>query len=328
METKEYEEQLMIRRSRLKFSGFAYDPSVKYKIELALSNRDHGGGHIDESNETANIVFDAVLMWEFSDGWELWLGQTKLPGNRERVISSQKLQFVNRSLVNSRFTLDRDIGVQIHHKSGSDFVFKQALAISTGEGRNITAVNPSNGREFTGRLEFLPFGDFTSKGDYFGSDLKRESSPKLSFGITGDVNNNAVRQRGNLGGFLGEEEEGYTYNDLQTLMLDMIFKYQGWSIASEYANRQTRKENNGFATGTGLVVQSGYLLPSNWEFALRYTVIDALHLSSLNDETEYTIGISKYVKGHNLKIQSDFSYKDLSGRDNTTVFRLQTEMAF
>ena len=30
------------RRARLKFSGFAYSPKLKYKLELGLSNRDIG----------------------------------------------------------------------------------------------------------------------------------------------------------------------------------------------------------------------------------------------------------------------------------------------
>ena len=33
---------LLVRRARLKFSGFAYSPKLKYKLELGLSNRDIG----------------------------------------------------------------------------------------------------------------------------------------------------------------------------------------------------------------------------------------------------------------------------------------------
>ena len=39
-------------------------------------------------------------MWHFAKNWELWAGQTKLPGNVERVISSGDLQLVDRSLLN------------------------------------------------------------------------------------------------------------------------------------------------------------------------------------------------------------------------------------
>ena len=45
----------LIRRSRLKFDGFAFNPKFKYKIELGLSNRDHGGENI-HTNNTSNPV--------------------------------------------------------------------------------------------------------------------------------------------------------------------------------------------------------------------------------------------------------------------------------
>ncbi|MDH5610139.1 MAG: OprO/OprP family phosphate-selective porin, partial [Cyclobacteriaceae bacterium] len=86
--TNAYEDNFLTRRARLKFDGFAYNPAIQYKVELALSNRDHSSGQIDESKNTANIVLDAVMKWDFTDNWSIWFGQTKLPGNRERVISS------------------------------------------------------------------------------------------------------------------------------------------------------------------------------------------------------------------------------------------------
>ena len=328
LETDEYAENLLIRRSRLKFEGFAFDPAIEYKVELAVSNRDHRGGQIPESGHTANIVLDAVAKWNFAKNWSVWFGQTKLPGNKERLISSQKLQFVDRSLVNSRFTLDRGKGIQLHHKSGTNFVFKQAFAISMGEGRNIIVDNPSNGRELTAKLEFLPFGEFTSKGDYFGSDLKREPSPKLVIGIAGDYNKGAVRERGNLGSFNTDLSDDYISNDLKSLLIDLMLKYNGFSFASEYASRSTKKTNNGFGTGDGIVFQAGYLLPSNWEFAGRLTEINGDTGSTINHVTEYTFGLSRYVVGHNLKVQSDFSYQHIPGDDNRLIFRFQTEVAF
>ena len=107
----------MTRRARLKFDGYALTPKLTYKIELGLSNRD-----ISNSQEAAlvfgapRIIYDAVLKYQVAKGTSIWFGQTKLPGNRERVISSQKLQFVDRSQVNSRFNIDRDFGFQIHNE--------------------------------------------------------------------------------------------------------------------------------------------------------------------------------------------------------------------
>ena len=323
-----YSDAMFVRRSRLKFDGWAIDPSIAYKVELALSNRDHSSGHIPESENTANIVLDAVIKWKFAPNWQLWWGQTKLPGNRERVVSSQNLQFVDRSLVNSQFNLDRDIGVQLRHTSPND-KFRHALAISMGQGRNIFADNPENGYQITGRIEFLPMGSFTSKGDYFSSDLKREPNPKLAIGISGDLNKNSVRSRGNLGDFVTDVDGNYISSDLKSFMADMIFKYNGFSAASEYAIRSSESGVTQFGSGSGFVFQAGYLFQSNWEFAGRFTNINAKQIQTVfGDQQEITFGISKYISGHDLKIQSDISYQTFPGQvKELLIFRIQTEIA-
>src|SRR5690606_20106056 len=108
------EQSFLIRRARLKFDGFAYSPKLRYKIELGLSNQDIAGAS-EFTGDAPRIIYDAVIMWRFYQNFELWAGQTKLPGNRERVISSANLQLIDRSLLNSTFNIDRDIGFQLRH---------------------------------------------------------------------------------------------------------------------------------------------------------------------------------------------------------------------
>jgi len=178
---------LLVRRARLKFDGFAYSPKLKYKLELGLSNRDIGKAS-SFTNEAPKYILDAVVKWNFSGNFVLWFGQTKLPGNRERVISSGDLQQVDRSLLNSRFNIDRDMGFQLrHHFNLTDtFIVREMFSVSQGEGRNITTGN-LGGHQYTSRIELLPFGKFASKGDYRGSDLKFEPAPKLALGFTYDA---------------------------------------------------------------------------------------------------------------------------------------------
>ena len=88
----------IIRRARLKFSGFAVSPKLQYKFELGLSNRDIAGASEFNKN-TPRYILDAVIKWNFYENLVLWVGQTKLPGNRERVISSADLQLVDRSFI-------------------------------------------------------------------------------------------------------------------------------------------------------------------------------------------------------------------------------------
>jgi hypothetical protein len=197
-DNKENEANFLVRRARLKFDGFAFTPKLKYKLELGLSNRDISGASEFTSN-SPRYILDAVIKWNFYKNFELWFGQTKLPGNRERVISSANLQQVDRSLLNSRFNIDRDMGIQLRHhfNLSNSFLVREIFSVSQGEGRNITTGN-LGGHQYTTRIELLPFGEFSSKGDYKGSDLKREQTPKFALGITYDHNNNAVKNRSKI----------------------------------------------------------------------------------------------------------------------------------
>lgn len=321
----------LVRRSRIKMDGFAFSPKLQYKVELAISNRDMGKP-IPEVGNAPSIVLDAVLKWNIAKNTYLWFGQTKLPGNRERVISSQALQFVDRSLLNSEFNIDRDLGIQLHHsiKLGN-MVINEIISVSSGEGRNITTTN-KGGYDYTGRIEFLPFGKFSSKGDYVGGAIHREEKPKLSVAFGYDFNDDASRSKGQLGNFQSAT------TDLSTIMADLMFKYKGFSLMAEYMNKTSPntivKDTSGailgkFETGSGFNIQTGYILKNNIEFAGRYTLIMPHKDLNENDYSQYTFCISKYFKEHNLKIQSDFSLlQENTVSDLELMFRLQVELAF
>lgn len=328
LETKDYNDHFLTRRARLKFDGFAYNPKLVYKIELGISNPDMSGGDNPQTSNTPRIIYDAVLKWNFKPHWELWFGQTKLPGNRERVISSQALQFVDRSNLNSKFNIDRDAGIQLHYsKDKFNFIY----SISTGDGRNVTAAN-AGGYDYTLRAEYLPFGAFTSKGDYVSSDLSREEKPKLSLGVTYDYNDRASREQGQLGDFLPAQR------DLETWFADAHFKYNGWSSLVEYAHKTSHDgaaiyDTNGnfidtFYTGEAISCQAGYLFKSNFEIAGRYTNVAPEKETRHNNNTQYTLGVSRYIVGHSLKIQSDVTLIKEDTKDDMLMTRLQVELAF
>ena len=329
---------LLVRRARLKFSGFAYSPKLKYKLELGLSNRDIGKAS-SFTNEAPKYILDAVVKWNFSGNFVLWFGQTKLPGNRERVISSGDLQQVDRSLLNSRFNIDRDMGFQLrHHFNLTDtFIVKEMFAVSQGEGRNITTGN-LGGHQYTSRVELLPFGKFTSKGDYRGSDLKFEPAPKLALGFTYDFNNDAVKNRSNQGSYMTNDTGFYSTN-ISTVFVDAMYKHKGFSVMAEYAYRDAEdafaKNSDGTLTGdlvqvgNALNLQTGYLLSKTLEISGRYTNIDwDSDITGKGVENQYTLGLSKYIVGHKLKVQTDVSYLDLATKTNQFMYRLQVDIHF
>lgn len=330
--TRGYDDNFMIRRMRLKFDGFIYDPRIEYKIELGLAPLDASlAPGIDPS--ATGIIFDAVVKYNFYKNWTLWFGQAKMPGNIERVISSQDLQFVDRSFVNSRYTLDRDQGVQLHYDGK---LTRFIAAISKGEGRNDINSN-FGGYQYTYRFEYLPMGKFD---DYVSSDLKRHERPKLMLGITYDYNDAAIRQRGNLGPYMPDNRT------LQTWFVDGHFKYMGFSTMFTYANKTAGNQFAGpftdreemaiirgqfnqilgaYYTGDGLNIQSGYLLRNNFEVAGRYTQVLVERETGRNNNYQYTLGVSKYVVGHTLKVQSDITLIEEDTQSDKLMFRFQVE---
>ena len=328
----------LVRRARLKFDGFAVTPKLKYKIELGLSNRDISGANAFNRN-TPRYILDAVVMWNFYQNFELWAGQTKLPGNIERVVSSANLQLIDRSLLNSRFNIDRDMGIQLRHKSklGSTFVTREKFSISQGEGRNITEGN-EGGLQYTTRLELLPFGEFASKGDYSQGDLKREKSLKTMIGITYDYNRNAVKNRSNLGSYMFRADGSLFETDITTLFVDTMIKYSGFSLMGEYAYRRADKieatEMDGSKTGavvgagSAVNVQSSYLFKNNVEMVVRYTALDFESITRLSDLKQLTFGVSKYVVGHSLKVQTDLSFSQSDNQKDFVQFRTGFDLHF
>ncbi|MCB0403036.1 MAG: porin [Flavobacteriales bacterium] len=331
--------EFLIRRARLKFEGFAYSPKLKYKVELGLTNRDISGASTHNSG-SPRLILDALIKWNFYKNLELWAGQTKLPGNRERVISSANLQFVDRSKLNSNFNIDRDMGAQLRHhfKLGENFIINEMFSVSQGEGRNVTEAN-LGGYQYTSRVELLPFGKFQSKGDYVGSSVKREEKPKLALGATYDMHDRAVKDKSNQGSYM-TNDVGYFETDIVTLFGDMMFKYGGFSLMAEYAARTAEQDSvlnsDGtktgavVAVGTGVNTQMGYVFKNNWEVAGRYTLTQwDEKVTGKKPQTQYTFGVSKFFKEHKLKVQSDLTYSTTEDDpDSELIYRLQFELHF
>ncbi len=298
-----------IRRMRLKFSGYVFDPKVAFKLELGFENTS-----ITFENATVpNIILDAVMFYKPNENWSFLFGQTKLPGNRQRVISSGNIEMVDRTAANARFNIDRDMGIQAHYTNNiNDVVYAIKGAISSGEGRNF--ISTDDGLAYTARAEVLPLGKFKEKGDYSEGDLAREKKPKLAIGATASTNINAKRERGQTGRLL------YEPRDMNSYFVDMIFKYNGWAFMAEYLTRTTEDpvtiNDDGNIryvwAGNGSFIKGSYVFKSNWAVASSITWVNPIKEIAVftSDLTEYAIGVTKYIKGHKFKVQSDIAYED------------------
>ncbi len=242
-------------------------------------------------------------------------------------------------MLNSKFNIDRDLGLQLRHttkwKSGA--ITREKFALSQGEGRNVTSGN-LGGLQYTARFEWLPFGAFTKKGDYSQVDLEREQSPKLMIAYTYNLNQDAVKTRSGLGSYMELADGTLFQTDITTTFVDLMFKYSGISFMGEYASRfaenPVAKDTQGNVSGdivnvgSALNLQAGYLFKNNNEIAIRFTQLDFDPISGQKNTDQYTVGFSRYLVGHFLKLQSDFSYSIEEGKSKELIFRSGFELHF
>ncbi|MCK5782079.1 MAG: hypothetical protein KAH10_05780 [Flavobacteriales bacterium] len=306
-----------VKRSRLKFDGYFINKDLRYKIEYDV---------------VEGYVRDALIKYKMGSV-DLWFGQGKLPGNRSRVISSGDLQLVDRSIYNSGYNLDRDIGFQLHHSFYIGDVFiRDIYAITSGNGI-LDNKKFSEGLSFTGKLEVLPFGKFTKKGDYIFSDLYREETPKLSIAGFANINYSSHKSKGQTGSQMNADR------DLVTFGFDAYFKYSGYSFLVEYGGRNIRngselvmdddgKVTGSYYAGKGLNMQTSYLFKSNWEITGLYSYTTPNQIDYYEPTTDHTLGVSRYIIGHEFKLQSDITYRTHEFAEDMIIFRMQLEFQF
>lgn len=302
-----------VRRLRLRADGFVLSPKLGYSIQLAFTRSDQD---VDNTG-IANIVRDAVVFYHFTDNFYVAFGQNKLPGNRQRVNSSGQLQFAERSIVNGVFTVDRDFGLKAYYDNKIGSVpYRLKGAISTGEGRSVN--DSDNGLAYTGRVEVLPLGLFKNEGDYSEGDLEREEKPKLAIGAGYSYNVRTNRTGGQLGNDL------YAARDMQTAMLDLIFKYNGWAFQSEYMSRDSDDpltfneagDVRYIYNGWGINNQASYIFKNNFETAFRYSLLQPENETAQYERRKEVLelGLSKYLRSHRIKAQFNLNYNTEDGR--------------
>ncbi len=299
-----------VRRLRLRFDGFLGRSGLTYYLQLSFSRGDQDW----DASGFPGIVRDAMVFYNFTENFYIGMGQGKLPGNRQRVTSSGQQQFADRSLVNAMFNIDRDFGLMAYYTNRiGGMYYNLKGAISSGEGRNIQKTD--DGLAYTARLEWLPFGQFKKDGDFSEGDLDRHQSPRVSLAASWSFNDKAVRANGQRGATLT------TPTDITSYFVDMIAKYQGWAVQSEYAVRSASVQPGqqgmlaGQAytfTGKGLNTQLSYVFHNYLEVAGRYTYVEPHNEIKAMEASSniYTFGVSKYMKNHRNKLQVNLSYQE------------------
>ena len=310
--TKEPGFEASVRRLRLRLDGFVLNRKIGYYIQLSFSRNDQEL----ISGTVAQTVRDSMVYYNFNKNFYIGFGQSKLPGNRERVISSGNLQFPDRSIANAVYTLDRDFGFFVYKTFELEGRNKPVLSLkgtlTGGEGRGQVY---TQGLAYTGRIEWLPLGAFKNLGDYTEGDLEFEKRPRLALATGVSVNDRTTRVGGQLGSILPSPV------DMTTWISDMMFKYAGWGVMGEYFDRNVSNYTldgtndlmlNRVSRGNGFNIQVSRMLARKHEIAFRY--------AGVNPEKDFeqfqyrwrtkAVGYNYYLNKHRIKFQYYFGLDD------------------
>ena len=307
-----------VKRLRLRFDGYIYSPKLVYSIQLGFTGYDAE----PLPNGNMNIVRDAIVYYVPSEVWNIGFGQTKIKANRARINSSSALQFVDRSIVNSQFNLDRDFGFfgEYNPLRGDGFNLAAKASITSGEGRNWGS-SSNGGFAYTGRVEFYPLGRFKAKGEVIEGNYEYEECVKMLLAGAYSYNDRTARLDGQRGALM----PGGALRSMSAYFVDFILEYRGWAFYTDFMGRSCDRplfDEDPAAyvyTGQGLNIQTSYLFNRKWEIALRNSTLfpseEIQPLAGYHNRNQTMLGITRYIIGHSLKVQADLSYDTYAERD-------------
>ena len=320
------------RRLRMKIGGHGFQPWLRYYFEVDLQpSRDYD----DSSSSSSARVIDWRLDIAKWDWGSVRVGQWKVDLNRERVDSSGRQQFVERSIANRVFTMDRQVGIQLrgHLFQSTSADMRYYAGVFNGEGRSVN--NADDNLMYMGRLQWNFLGRDLS---WRQTDVEYTEKPAGSFAIAGFTNTGACTRWsssgcGNLDGFTKPASAGKAQFATNQAVQEFAFKYRGFSAQQEFHRKRIEDRATGATYElTGGYAQAGYFfsnilssVPEPLELAVRYAFVDepnAMDLTRENNREEFTIGANWFFAGHNNKLTLDFSWLDL---DDTMLFQEESD---
>ncbi len=259
-----------IRRGRLSASGEAYQ-RLDYLVQLELSGAQ------------AHLI-DAAVRYTISPEAVLWFGQGKAPFGRQQLNSSRDLHFVDRTLVDSRFSAGRQQGVALTGRLGGTRL-EYGAGIYDGNGIN-QPDNPNDRFMTVARVVLTPLGAY---GPVEGAH-DRPASPRIAVGGSG---------------FRNTVGEGSQETRLTRINGEGAFKFEGLNMVGEFYREWTSPAIGSRTASNGWYYQAGYLLPEGrHEIAGRYGEIRP-PAPSPGGQVETGVAYSYYIDQHRAKVQAD-----------------------
>lgn len=279
------------RRTKVDFKGHVFDKTWQYYVEAEASRGSPGAFALAENG---------WIQKDLGNGFRIMAGQFKPRFLREEIISSRRLQGVERSQVNTEFSAGTAQGVQGLYEPEPG-KFRITAAFIDGAGTANTAWSTEDTEfAFTGRGEVALIGNLKMLEDDIGF---RDLEPALLLG--GGV----FWQRAEFGTGSNLPAPDSNNNELETAAFtaDLTFKTGGVSVAGALIYRMLETNAGADADQVAFVVRGGVFVTDDIELYAMYEWGD-LDTTGVEDLNVATVGVTKYFAKHELKWQTDVGY--------------------
>lgn len=314
------ENSFMIRRARTKLTGHAYSPWLKYYLQYDWSQP---------------VLRDLSLTYDKYKWAQVRVGRGKVSYNNERVTSSGSQQFVNRSIVNDIFTVDRQQGIEIKGNLFPGTWHDITYYVGAFTGMGIGERNNDDGNMmYSGRLQWNAMG---GEMKFSQSDIEFHEQPALNISFAANTNRSKCtafetdsRSCRNLTDVNSAGKSRYrspsvSFKDggansgqyeINQMMEEVHFKWKGFSFLHELHAKRIKDtlKNDEETKLLGGFVQAGYFphrqisfIPENVELAARYAFVDMDTDRSHDKQTELSAAINYFLEGHLNKLSLQIS---------------------
>lgn len=334
------ENSFMIRRARTKLSGHAYVPWLKYYMQYDWSQP---------------VLRDLNLTVDKYKWAQVRVGRGKVSYNNERVTSSGNQQFVNRSIVNDIFTVDRQQGIEVKGNLFADKWYDITYYVGAFTGVGVGERNNDDGNMmYSGRLQWNALG---GEMKFSQSDIEYHEQPALNISFAANTNRSKCtafetdsRSCRTLTDFDAAGKPRYLaaanaqsgQYEIDQMMAEVNFKWRGFSLLHELHSKKIKDTVNNDAETKllGGFIQAGYFphqwfsaIPPGVEVAGRYAQVDMDTDRSNDKQTEFSAVVNYFLEGHFNKLSlqlSRLSVEDprLAQKDSEKRLWAQWDLSF
>ena len=258
---------------------------------------------------------DAFLQWRHGNWIAVRVGQYKVPFGFQRYLRSTYYDFVDLSETMNAFSLERDVGVMILGRPLGGRLQYQ-LSVTNGDGAG--KLNQNRDLAYAARVVAAPWGALPdSEGDLVG-----QPRPLLSIGAAGYYNlapTDIVARTGNPQANTDVDDNGRVDNvAIWQGGVELRVHFRGAALQAELFRRLEHPGGGmGDRTFAGEYLQASYfILPHFLAVDARVERTDlplygatlAQRKASGDHIDGQTAGVSAFLRGHDLKIQADYTH--------------------